>query len=79
MSWKNEFYKEVCDFINEKYKVNAVEVTDVYDQAYTGNGCETCGPDIEYTCDISYRTADIEHETVVTYQGSFSSLIEAIT
>jgi hypothetical protein len=75
--WKDDFYASVCDFINKRYGLNAVEVTDVYDQAY-GYDNSMGGSEVDYTCDIGYMTADGKSNSV-TYNGRFSSLIEDIT
>lgn len=76
--WKEDFYASVRDFINKRYNVDAVEVTDVYDQAYAvENSMGWC--DVEYTCEIWYKTALDSGQKIITYSGGFSSLIENIT
>ena len=77
MGWKAEFNKAVLDFINDRYGVGAVEVLDVYDSAYAYENSLGYS-DIDYTVEISYKTADGRIK-LVTYEGRFNGLIDYLT
>jgi hypothetical protein len=78
VSWKQEFYDAVKDYINRKYpNIHATEVTNVYDYSYTHENSLGYA-DVDYTVDITYNTAE-RNGNLFEYSGRFASLIEDIT
>jgi hypothetical protein len=77
MSWKEDFHNAVKDYINDRYNVGAIEVTEVYDAAYTYENSLGYA-DLDYVVDITYNTVE-RNGRLYQYSGRFASLIEEIT
>lgn len=77
MTWKDDFYEAARKMLAEVHGIDAVTVTDVYDNSYS---CENSlgYSDIVYECGIDYRIADGKPGNLI-YNGTFSDLIGALT
>lgn len=78
MSWKDEMHTAACEYLNKHYHVNASEVISIYDHAWTYEN-SLGGCDAEYECNIYYKCEGDNRIMSVTYQGTFSSLVESLS
>ncbi len=56
----------------------ATEITGYYENTSQAYGCETCGPEYEYTIYIYYTTPGQPWSSSYTFVGKFGDLIQAL-
>lgn len=78
MKISEALYAAMAKYVR-KYDSSCTEVTSHDENAYKSYGCDTCGPEYEYSVDIYYKTPNTRSGAAnYTYKGRFGDLIQTL-